>query len=218
MIARCLDGLRARAARARVARARPSRTPPPASNTALPARSLDKRAQELVDILKPTAEAVVHRKSVVRYISQHIKQTLGAAAFPIGAYALNTYLPDDWLHLSAFLCQGQEATWFMKVNEVLCKASNTQGGNATESGHHNISNVNFVNEDESRAIRCTTDGVNLDMTANSIEEVYQSVFLEEVDVLLGKDHLLKRGILLLKAWWLYETRAYSGATMLASVR
>jgi hypothetical protein len=51
---------------------------------------LDQRAQELINILKPSAEAVVHRKSVVRYISRHIKQTLGAAAFPIGAYALNT--------------------------------------------------------------------------------------------------------------------------------
>ena len=62
--------------------------------------------------------------------------------------------------------------------------------------------MNFVNEGANRAIRCTTDGVNLDMTANSIEEVYQSVFLEECDLLLGKEHLLKRTILLLKAWWL----------------
>ena len=86
-----------------------------------------------------------------------------------------------------------------------------------EASAHKISNVNFVNEGESRAIRCTTDGVNVDMTANSIEELYQVAFLEECDLLLGKNHLLKRSILLLKAWWLYETRAFSGASMLASI-
>lgn len=41
--------------------------------------------------------------------------------------------------------------------------------------------------------------------------------MEECDILLGKDHLLKRSIVLLKAWWLYETRAFSGQTMLMSV-
>ncbi|GMH90333.1 hypothetical protein TrST_g1364 [Triparma strigata] len=175
---------------------------------------VDKRAQELISILQPSPEAILHRKRVVKYTSQHIKQTLGAQCFPIGAYALKTYLPDDWLHLSAFLCQGQEQTWFIKVNEVLCKTSNSPENN---DGTHKISNVNFSNEGESRAIRCTTDGVNVDMTANSIEELYQVAFLEEVDLLLGKDHLFKRSILLVKAWWLYETRAFSGQTMLASV-
>ena len=86
-----------------------------------------------------------------------------------------------------------------------------------EASAHKISNVNFVNEGESRAIRCTMDGVNVDMTANSIEELYQVAFLEECDLLLGKNHLFKRSILLLKAWWLYETRAFSGASMLASI-
>ncbi|GMH71840.1 hypothetical protein TrLO_g12879 [Triparma laevis f. longispina] len=175
---------------------------------------VDKRAQELIYILQPSPEAILHRKRVVKYTSQHIKQTLGAQCFPIGAYALKTYLPDDWLHLSAFLCQGQEQTWFIKVNEVLCKTSNSPENN---NGEHKISNVNFSNEGESRAIRCTTDGVNVDMTANSIEELYQVAFLEEVDLLLGKDHLFKRSIILIKAWWLYETRAFSGQTMLASV-
>ena len=124
---------------------------------------VDKRAQELISILQPSPEAILHRKRVVKYTSQHIKQTLGAQCFPIGAYALKTYLPDDWLHLSAFLCQGQEQTWFIKVNEVLCKTSNSPENN---DGTHKISNVNFSNEGESRAIRCTTDGVNVDMTAN----------------------------------------------------
>lgn len=104
----------------------------------------------------------------------------------------------------------------MRVNEVLCKTSNSMPETG-ESSSHKISNVNFVNEGETRAIRCTTDGVNVDMTANSIEELYQVAFLEECDKLLGKNHLFKRSILLLKAWWLYETRAFSGASMLASI-
>ena len=178
---------------------------------------MDRRTEELIELLRPSPEAILHRKRVVKYTSRHIKQTLGAQCFPIGTYALKTYLPDDWLHLSAFLCRGQEQTWFMRVNEVLCKTSNSTPEAGGETSAHKISNVNFVNEGEHRAIRCMTDGVNVDMTANSIEELYQVSFLEEVDLLLGKNHIFKRSILLLKAWWLYETRAFSGASMLASI-
>ena len=38
-----------------------------------------------------------------------------------------------------------------------------------------------------------------------------AAFIEEVDLLVGKNHLLKRGLLLIKAWWFYESRAYTRA-------
>ena len=38
-----------------------------------------------------------------------------------------------------------------------------------------------------------------------------AAFVEEVDLLVGKNHLLKRGLLLIKAWWFYESRAYTRA-------
>ena len=31
-----------------------------------------------------------------------------------------------------------------------------------------------------------------------------------MDTLVGKDHLLKRSIMLIRSWWVYETPSYSG--------
>jgi hypothetical protein len=50
-----------------------------------------------------------------------VKRTLGAQCFAVGPSASKTYLPDDEVALSAFLCRGQENSWFIRVNETLCK-------------------------------------------------------------------------------------------------
>ena len=76
-------------------------------------------------------------------------------------------------------------------SQVLCKTSNSpQSLDATDS--HKISNVNFSNEGDNRAIRCTTDGVNVDLTANSIEELYQVAFIEEVRTREGREERSRR--------------------------
>lgn len=52
-----------------------------------------------------------------------VKRALGAQCFPVGGYAIQTYLPDEEVGISAFLCHGQEKSWFVRVNETLCKVS-----------------------------------------------------------------------------------------------
>ena len=59
--------------------------------------------------------------------------------------------------------------------------------------------------------------MTVDMSANNIEELYQATFMEDCDIILGKNHLFKSSLLLLKAWWLYESRAIAGSTILHSV-
>ena len=50
-----------------------------------------------------------------------MKRALGAQCFPVGGYAIQAYLPDEEVGISAFLCHGQEKSWFVRVNETLCK-------------------------------------------------------------------------------------------------
>lgn len=50
-----------------------------------------------------------------------VKRALGAQCFPVGGYAIQAYLPDEEVGISAFLCHGQEKSWFVRVNETLCK-------------------------------------------------------------------------------------------------
>lgn len=56
-------------------------------------------------------------------IAVKVKRALGAQCFPVGGYAIKTYLPDEEVGISAFLCHGQEKSWFVRVNETLCKVS-----------------------------------------------------------------------------------------------
>lgn len=55
------------------------------------------------------------------YYNAQVKRALGAQCFPVGGYAIQTYLPDEEVGISAFLCRGQEKSWFVRVNETLCK-------------------------------------------------------------------------------------------------
>jgi hypothetical protein len=59
--------------------------------------------------------------------------------------------------------------------------------------------------------------VAVDVSANQLDELCTVAFQEEVDRLLGRNSLFKRSVLLVKAWWLYESRAYTGSNMLACI-
>lgn len=198
--------------------------------------AIDRRVGDLLRLLRPAPAAERYRESVFDLVSNQVRQTLGAQCFPLGSFALRTYLPDEEMGVCAFLCRGQEQTWFIKVNEVLCKASSgglrereeqgggTDGGAAGAGGSgesvfvHKLSNVNFVNSGPLPRIKCAVDNqVAVDITANQLPDLICVSFYEEVDRMLGKDHLFKRAILLIKAWWLYESRTYTGTNMLACI-
>lgn len=82
----------------------------------------DERVDELLQLIQPNELANTYRNRIVQFISRHVKRTLGATCFCVGSFAQRCYLPDEEILLSAFLCNGQESTWFIRVNEALCKA------------------------------------------------------------------------------------------------
>ncbi|CAN0073697.1 unnamed protein product, partial [Ectocarpus sp. 8 AP-2014] len=186
-----------------------------------------------------------------------VKRALGAQCFPVGGYAIQAYLPDEEVGISAFLCHGQEKSWFVRVNETLCKVSSeaseeaeAEAGSGTSVGgcpekitavgegatpkqeggdggaavrkeegyRHRLSNVNFINMGRVQKIKCVVDNqVAVDIGANQVGDIATVALLEETDQLLGKDHLFKRSLLLIKSWWVYESRAYTGSNMLSRI-
>jgi len=75
---------------------------------------LDNRVEEILGMFQPCAASENHRKQVMDFVALLIKKTLGAQCFAVGPFASKAYLPDDEVALSAFLCRGQENTWFIK--------------------------------------------------------------------------------------------------------
>mmetsp|Transcript_6944 Transcript_6944/g.6114 ORF Transcript_6944/g.6114 Transcript_6944/m.6114 type:complete len:154 (+) Transcript_6944:379-840(+) len=50
------------------------------------------------------------------------------------------------------------------------------------------------------------DGIPIDISFNQIGGILSFKYLEEVDKEIGKDHLFKKAILILKAWCMYKGR------------
>jgi hypothetical protein len=88
---------------------------------AAPSFSLNCHADELVSLLTPSFPSNKYRHRVVKFIAAHIRKSLGATSLCLGSFAERTYLPDQPVAMSCFLCRGQESSWFIRVNEALCK-------------------------------------------------------------------------------------------------
>lgn len=75
------------------------------------------------ECLQPSQKAEADRIRVVTYLKALMKKCLAAQVFVVGRSACRLYTFADPVDISAFLCQGQEKSWFMKVSEALFQAA-----------------------------------------------------------------------------------------------
>nr|XP_023892053.1 uncharacterized protein LOC112004059 [Quercus suber]POE61264.1 hypothetical protein CFP56_43666 [Quercus suber] len=59
---------------------------------------------------------------------------------------------------------------------------------------------------EVKLVKCLVQNIVVDISFNQLGGLCTLCFLEKVDRLIGKDHLFKRSIILIKAWCYYESR------------
>ncbi|KAH7854166.1 hypothetical protein Vadar_010920 [Vaccinium darrowii] len=57
-----------------------------------------------------------------------------------------------------------------------------------------------------RVVKCSVRCIAVDISFNQIAGLRALCFLDQIDQLVGKDHLFKRSIILVKAWCYYESR------------
>lgn len=121
--------------------------------------------------------------------------------------------------------------WFVRLNEALCMTSMgkslpqaaantgiatnatapaTVTATAVAAVHPKmvVSNVSFVNA-EVKVVKSQINGVSVDITSNRIAAMYAQALVELLDELVGKNHLLKRSLLLVKAWIINEAPRHS---------
>ena len=71
-----------------------------------------------------------------------------------------------------------------------------------------VSNVNFFHG-EVNAVRCVIGGVSVNVSANHLRLFYQQAFVEKIDELVGREHLFKKSLLLIRAWTFFESPRYA---------
>lgn len=159
----------------------------------------ERAAQQIMDLVQPTLSSEEKRKNVMDYIEKLIIGIHGCKVFPFGSVPLKTYLPDGDIDLTAF--SGTNNDDFLVPNVVAALEREAQN----DAAEFKVYDVQLIPA-EVKLIKCLIQNIVVDISFNQLGGLYTLCFLEQIDRFIGKDHLFKRSIILIKAWCFHESR------------
>ncbi|KAL1199779.1 Protein HESO1 [Cardamine amara subsp. amara] len=175
--------------------------PPPRSPSNQPEfwKRVEEATREIIEQVHPTLVSEDRRRDVIDYVQRLIKITLGCEVHSFGSVPLKTYLPDGDIDLTAFggLCHEEELA--AKVFSVLEREEYNGAAPFV------VKDVQLIRA-EVKLVKCLVQNIVVDISFNQIGGICTLCFLEKIDQHIGKDHLFKRSIILIKAWCYYESR------------
>ncbi|KAK9279936.1 hypothetical protein L1049_013620 [Liquidambar formosana] len=177
----------------------PSSSPDTSSIDAESWARAEQTTKEIVCMIQPTAVADQKRKEVIDYVQRLIRCCLGCEVFPYGSVPLKTYLPDGDIDLTALSSPNVDDILASDVRAVL------EGEEQNEAAEYEVKDVQFIDA-EVKLVKCLVQNMVVDISFNQLGGLCTLCFLEKVDFHIGKDHLFKRSIILIKAWCYYESR------------
>ncbi|CAA7406214.1 unnamed protein product [Spirodela intermedia] len=162
-------------------------------------RLAERLTERIVRRIQPTKLADEGRGKIVEHVRSLIKGVADAEIFPFGSVPLKTYLPDGDIDLTVIIRQGNEDSLSKNVLAVL------QDREQKGSSQLEIKDVQYINA-EVKLVKCLVQNILVDISFQQSGGLCTLCFLEKVDQMIGKDHLFKRSIILIKAWCYYESR------------
>jgi hypothetical protein len=130
---------------------------------------------------------------------------LNCNAFNVSFLELKCFLPDDPIKLTVIANHTTAATWHKILYDRLMIDSEQ-----LEQGQEQIRDVRMTNDATTFKVLGTINSLPFEIVANNRLDLCMLAFFEEVNALVGNDHLFKRSILLIRAWWTYESGRLSG--------
>lgn len=157
-------------------------------------------AARLIQGIQPSRHSEGKRRAIIEYVGCLIQKNFNCQVSTYGSVPLKTYLPDGDIDLSTF-------SWLPHSNEVWANDLRLLLKREEHSNHAKfcVKEVQVIHA-EVQIVKCLVDNVVVDISFNQLGGICTLCFLEEVDRLIGKDHLFKRSIILVKAWCYYESR------------
>ena len=191
----------------------------------------------ILSLIEPHESQRNYRASVRAFITRIVRRLYGAKVFEVGLHALQYFLPTDPIRLSILLRRSNppsgSSEWISCLSEkleLLSAKDNTALiadllSNIDEDGvdevsqpliEHDVSSISIQTVASSpSSITCTMDTENsVEITANCLNEIRLLAFFEEVGVLVGKNGLFNRSLLLIRAWWRYQAHSINGEPLL----
>ena len=189
----------------------------------------DEGVKETLLAIQPHPSQVAFRASVVALIKRQVRQTMRVNSFECGLHELRCFLPDDPTKLTVVLGKHRTAEWNKTMRDRLIALSMQPELSTASSVSHADEEYSADIEDEfpiydhvvkkvsrendATKVDCHVDLNEVSITCNRKGDIGMVVFLEEVAALVGQDDLFKRSLLLIRAWWFYETAAYFGTSI-----
>ncbi|KAK7317023.1 hypothetical protein RJT34_00902 [Clitoria ternatea] len=156
----------------------------------------EQRAQEILCTIQPNVLSEVNRKDIIDYVQRLIRGYYGNEVFTFGSVPLKTYLPDGDIDLTALSHENVEDDLARTVCSIL------ESGDDPEYPIKDIQHIRA----QVQLVKCTVKNIAVDISFNQMAGLYALRFLDQIDHIVGKDHLFKRSIILIKAWCYYESR------------
>ncbi|KAM3689997.1 hypothetical protein ACJW30_09G087600 [Castanea mollissima] len=159
----------------------------------------EEATQGIIAQVQPTVVSENRRRAVTDYVQRLLRNCLGCEVFPFGSVPLKTYLPDGDIDLTAFGGLNVEEALASDVCSVLEREDQNRAAEFV------VKDVQMIRA-EVKLVKCLVQNIVVDISFNQLGGLCTLCFLEKVDRLIGKDHLFKRSIILIKAWCYYESR------------
>jgi hypothetical protein len=169
-----------------------------------------------VNLISPNTESELLRQKIIGCVERIIAATVMGCGIPeskcvvftFGSVPLKTYLPNSDIDIGSCIPSSMVKTFFSTLSSQLQQSKNEAIP---------IDSINFINaRGVNGLIKCVANGVQVDVSVNTSNAYETLCFLEEMDQLVGQDHLFKRSILLVKAWCMYESRIMGSFSALLS--
>uniref|UniRef100_A0A6M2EB79 Uncharacterized protein n=1 Tax=Populus davidiana TaxID=266767 RepID=A0A6M2EB79_9ROSI len=157
----------------------------------------EKRTQEILYTIQPTFASEHKRMEVIDYIQSLIKYYFTVEVFAFGSVPLKTYLPDGDIDLMVLSHQNME--------EELARGVCTLLQREELDPEFQVNDVQYIHA-QVKLVKCSVKNISVDISFNQMAGPSALCFLEQVDQLIGQDHIFKRSIILIKAWCFYESR------------
>ncbi|RYH18515.1 hypothetical protein EON65_27130 [archaeon] len=183
----------------------------------------------------PYERQLAQRQSALAWLKRQVRIALGTAGFEGGLHATNCLLPEDSFRLNLAISKGLLANWHILLCERLhsqIDKANAYGGTLfippdeednnldpffqeanISPANHSLGPVYHNKNNMSHTVYLTIDNLPVEIVANSRTDFCWQALVEEVDELVGQQHVFKKTFLLVRTWWAYETPSYVGTSI-----
>ncbi|GFP80531.1 poly(A) RNA polymerase cid12 [Phtheirospermum japonicum] len=187
--------------------------PDPASIRAECLSTAEEAAEQVLNWVHPTLDSEEKRRDVIDCVQQLVQSRLNCedhlctcsqlcadkVVVSYGSVPLKTYLPDGDIDLTVLKGPNAGESLAQDVLALLQKEEQN------ENAEYQVKDTQFIDA-EVKLVKCFVRNFVIDISFNQLGGLSTLCFLEQVDRLVGRDHLFKRSIILIKTWCYYESR------------